>query len=106
MLAAQTVAELRFGALWAGWGPARKAELEDRLARARVVPVDEDLVWEVAQLRVACRRAGHALADDRHANDLWIAATAVRYQLPLIAHDGVFRNTPGLGLRTELPPSQ
>jgi predicted nucleic acid-binding protein len=102
VLAAQTVAELRFGALWAKWGPARRAELEQRITRARVAPVDEDLVWEVARLRVACRRAGHALADDHHTGDLWIAATAVRYHVPLVAHDGVFRNTPGLDLRTEL----
>jgi predicted nucleic acid-binding protein len=102
VLAAQTVAELRFGALWAKWGQERRTELEDRIARARVAPVDEDLVWEVAKLRVACRRAGHALADDQHTSDLWIAATAVRYRLPLVAHDGVFRNTPGLDLRTEL----
>lgn len=76
--------------------------MERRIARARVAPVDDELVSEVARLRVACRRAGHALADDHHANDLWIAATAVRYQLPLVAHDGVFRNAPGLDLRAEL----
>ena len=103
VLAAQSVAELRFGALLAGWGGARRAELERRIARARVAPVDDELTTEVARLRVACRRAGHALADDHHANDLWIAATAIRYALPLVAHDGVFRHTPGLDLRTELP---
>ena len=69
VLAAQTVAELRFGVLLAHWGEAR--------------------------------RAGHASADDHHANDLWIAATAVRYRLLLVAHDGVFRHAPGLDLRTE-----
>jgi predicted nucleic acid-binding protein len=103
VLAAQTVAELRFGALLARWGEARQAALERRIGRARIAAVDEDLVWEVARLRVRCRRAGHALADDRHASDLWIAATAIRYRLALVAHDGVFRRTPGLNLLTELP---
>lgn len=103
VLAAQTVAELRYGAQLARWGAARQAEMERRVAHARIAPVDEDLVWEVARLRVACRRAGHALADDHHTGDLWIAATAIRYQLPLVAHDGVFRRAPGLNLRTELP---
>jgi len=101
VLAAQTVAELRFGALLARWGPARREELERRITRARVAPVDDDVTWEVARLRVACRRDGHALADDHHAADLWIAATAVRYGLALVAHDGVFRNAPGLDLVTE-----
>lgn len=103
VLAAQSVAELRFGALLAGWGEARQADMERRISRARVAPVDDDLAWEVARLRVACRRIGHALADDHHANDLWIAATAIRYKLALVAHDGVFRDAPGLDLRTELP---
>lgn len=102
VLATQTVAELRYGALLARWGAPRQAEMERRIGRARIAPVDEDLVWEVARLRVACRWAGHALADDHHTGDLWIAATAIRYQLPLVAHDGVFRRTPGLNLRTEL----
>lgn len=102
VLAAQTVAELRFGALLARWGSTRQSDLERRISRARVAPVDDGLAWEVARLRVACRRAGHALADDHHAADLWIAATAVRYRLALVAHDGVFRGAPGLELVTEL----
>jgi predicted nucleic acid-binding protein len=102
VVAPQTVAELRFGALSARWGPARLAELDRRVARTRVAPVDDELVWDVARLRVTCRQIGHALADAHHSPDLWIAAAAMRYKLPLVAHDGVFRGTPGLDLRTEL----
>ncbi len=102
VLAVQTVAELRFGALLANWGAGRRDELERRIGRAGVAPVDDGLVWALARLRVECRRAGHALADDHHAADLLIAATAVRYRLPIVAHDRVFRDTPGLDLRTEL----
>jgi predicted nucleic acid-binding protein len=102
VLAAQTVAELRFGALLARWGEARQAALERRIGLARVAAVDEDVVWQVARLRVRCRRAGHALADDHHTSDLWIAATAIRYGLTLVAHDRVFRQAPGLNLLTEL----
>lgn len=39
------------------------------MTRGRVAPVDDELAWEVAKLRVACPRIGHALADDHHANE-------------------------------------
>ena len=103
VLAAQTVADLRFGALIAGWGPARMSELERRISKARVAPVEDELLWTHARLRAACRAAGHPLADKAHAADMWVASTAVRYDIPLVAHDAVFRNVPGLTLITELP---
>ena len=100
VLAAQSVAELRYGALLAGWGHGRVDELERRIAAARVVPPDNELVWAHARLRVACRNAGHPLAADAHAANLWVAVTAVHFGMPLVAHDGVFRGTPGLALVT------
>jgi hypothetical protein len=33
---------------------------------------------------------------------MWIAAIAVPWQLPLVAHDAVFIGCPGIDLRTEL----
>ena len=44
VLASQTVAELRYGALVAGWGPSRLAELERRIGLARVAAIDDDLI--------------------------------------------------------------
>ena len=46
--------------------------------------------------------AGHALAQRPHDADCWIAATAVRLGVPLVSHDSVFRNVPGLTLETML----
>jgi predicted nucleic acid-binding protein len=102
LITVQTIAELRFGALKSSWGPARMAQLEQRIARAVIAPCDDHLARVCAQLRLACLRAGHPLADRLHSNDLWVAATAVRYQIPLVAHDGVFRGVPGLALITAL----
>lgn len=99
---AQTVAELRYGAIKARWGERRRAELEHHLGTARFAAVDDEMTWSFAHLRAACLRAGHALAADDHNADLWIAATAITYGLPLVAHDGIFRNVPGLELITEL----
>ncbi|MBS1847187.1 MAG: PIN domain-containing protein [Actinobacteria bacterium] len=98
VLAVQTVAELRYGALVVGWGPQRLKRLESSIAGVDVVPVDAGLVDRVARLRFACREVGHPLHDRSHANDLWIAATAVHLEVPLLSADGVFGGVPGLTL--------
>jgi len=63
-----------------------------------VVPVTDRLLTTAAELRFACRQAGHALHDRAHANDLWVAASAVHIGAPLLTADAVFDNTPGLSL--------
>jgi tRNA(fMet)-specific endonuclease VapC len=97
-LAAVTVSELRYGALVAGWGATRRGHLEKSLQAATVVPVSDRLLWTVAELRLACRQSGHPLDDRVHANDLWIAASALHIGAPLLTADKVFTNTPGLTL--------
>jgi predicted nucleic acid-binding protein len=101
-VAPQTVAEARYGALSAGWGSTRTERLSQLIARARILPVDIDTIETVAQLRNECRHAGHGLHQPTHNADLWIAATAIRWNIPLVAHDSIFNGCPGLELRTEL----
>ena len=101
-VAPQTVAEARYGALKSGWGPRRITELAAMTADITVLPVDADTIEQVAQLRNACRKAGHALHQPVHNADLWIAAAALRWGIPLVAHDAVFVGCPGLDLRIEL----
>lgn len=97
-LAAVTVAELRYGALVAGWGDDRRRRLEQTIGATTVVPVSDTLLTEVAELRHACRLAGHALHDRVHANDLWIAASAIHIMAPLLTADSVFGGVAGLAL--------
>jgi predicted nucleic acid-binding protein len=92
------VSELRFGALVAGWGEARRDRLEQSIQATTVVPVSDRFLSTVANLRFACRRAGHPLHDRPHANDLWIAASALHIGAPLLTADKVFSNTRGLTL--------
>jgi len=101
-VAPQTLAEALYGATMASWGPPRRRELARAIARARMLPVDRELIDRVANLRNQCRLNGHALHQARHNADLWIAAAAIRWSLPLVAHDGLFLGCPGLDLRTEL----
>ena len=98
-LAAVTVSELRYGALVAEWGQARRDRLEEAIAATTVVPVSDALLTETAKLRHACRQVGHPLADRAHANDLWIASSAIHIDAPLLTADGIFEGTPGLTLR-------
>ncbi|HWX86818.1 MAG TPA: PIN domain-containing protein [Solirubrobacteraceae bacterium] len=101
-VAPQTVAEARYGALSANWGTARMERLSRLIARARILPVDIDTIEAVARLRNECRQIGHGLHQRGHNADLWIAATAIRWHIPLVAHDAVFDGCPSLELRTEL----
>jgi predicted nucleic acid-binding protein len=97
-LAAVTVSELRYGALVAEWGESRRGRLEDSIRATTVVPVSDTLLTRAAELRYACRLAGHPLADRAHANDLWIAASAVHIGAPLLTADRVFEDIPTLTL--------
>jgi len=97
-LAAVTVAELRYGALVADWGDQRRQRLEQSIAATTVVPVSDALLTTAAELRHACRQDGHALHEPVHANDLWIAASAVHIGAPLLTADVVFEGVPGLTL--------
>ena len=96
----QTAAELRYGAMLRRWGRARMLKLDARISAAEVVHSGPDLITTYAQLRVDCQRAGHALAQREHDADRWVAATAVRLGIPLVSHDRVFENAPGLTLES------
>lgn len=103
LLSFQTVAELRYGALRAGWGELRLRRLDRLLTEeTRPVETDPEMAAVAARLRVDCERLGHALAAKEHEGDRWVASTAIRLDLPLVAHDGIFFDAPGLQLITKL----
>jgi predicted nucleic acid-binding protein len=97
-----TAAELRYGARLAGWGASRLARLETRLAVAEIVWAGNGLVDAYVSLRYECSGTGHPLGQKHHEADRWIAATARWLGVPLVAHDAVFRDTPGVSVITEL----
>lgn len=98
LLSFQTVMELRYGALSAGWGQLRRRRLERRITEVAVVQPDDEMISVCAELRQECRRLGHPLGGKVHDGDRWIAAAAIRLSLPLLSHDGVFRGAPRLDL--------
>ena len=102
VIAYQTVAELRYGALRRNWGPSAIQAMDERLRAATIATVDERTAAAYAELKDTAVRAGHGLGQKVHDGDRWIAATAVRYSIPLVSHDGIFKEVSGLDLLSEL----
>ena len=78
----QAAAELRFRGSLARMG-CSPLKLQAKLEAPKIVHSGPALVLVHAQLRVDCRRIGHALTQREHDADRWIAATAVRLGIPL-----------------------
>ncbi|HYB35966.1 MAG TPA: hypothetical protein VEF72_09455 [Mycobacterium sp.] len=57
LLAFQTVMELRYGVLRAGWGQLRRRRLEHRIAELTVIQPDDEMITACADLRVRCDRS-------------------------------------------------
>lgn len=98
LISFQTAAEIRYGALWRGWGEQRLEFMERHLATALEVPPHAELTKEWAMLRNECRMNGHSFHDKRHGADLWIAATARLLGVPVVTHNKGFLGLPGLGV--------
>ena len=77
--------------------------LDAKVQRAEIVHTGPELVLVCALLRADCVPAGHALAQSEHNADRWIAATAIRLQVPLVSNDKIFRGVPNLLLETLVP---
>jgi len=97
-----TVAELRFGARLAGWGPRRVQRLDADLARVETVWPGPNLTDTYVTVRAWCVKAGHGLGQKEHEADRWVAATAIWLGVPPIAHDAIFADVDQLEVLTRL----
>lgn len=79
-----TVAELHFGAIDDGWGEKRVGQLEKTIRKFTLLPWDSNLARVWGQLRSRAKGLGHPLHQACHSNDLWIAASSVYYEAPLL----------------------
>jgi predicted nucleic acid-binding protein len=89
-----TIGELRAGVLSAKELLVRDRRLET-LTRALTfdpLPIDLVVASNWAQLRVALQNEGKRMP----ANDSWIAATAIAYDMPVLTQDDDYRDIPGL----------
>lgn len=79
-----TVAEVNYGAMLAGWGDTRIADMREKIKKVVNLPYDDQLPILWAEIRTWATRSGHALGQPEHNNDLWVAASAVYYDAPLL----------------------
>lgn len=96
-----TLAELAFWAEERRWGPLTRDRLRRFLTRFTVHYPDSDLCDLWAVLTVAARQRGRQIGS----GDAWVAATAVRHDVPLVTHNAAdFIGVPGLTVVSEPDP--
>ncbi len=90
-----TVGELYRWTVQRRWGQQRVHLLRTALAQYLAVPPDDQTAWEWA-------RVGSIPGRPMEAGDAWIAATALRHNVPLLSHNRVhFEHVPDLQLISE-----
>lgn len=78
-----SIAEAYYGAFRRGWGQRRFEELEAGLRPYVVLPYNRDIAVTWARLRAEVEEYGIPM----ESNDLWIAATGISYDVPLITNN-------------------
>lgn len=78
-----TVAELHCWALHKNWGEARILRQKSYLKQFVVLPYDSDIVLKWGEIKAALLKRGRPVND----NDVWIAASALRYGMPVVTNN-------------------
>ncbi len=87
------------GELAAGASLSSRADWEDFIAPFEILPIDRDAAWEYGKAYRYLKANGMLIAS----NDLWIAATALAREMPVVTRDpGHFGRVPGLEVVTYL----
>lgn len=99
-LSFMTVAELFQWAILRQWGDRRLSQLEEYLSNYLIIPVDQPLCWQWARICADRQNIGRPISPQ----DAWIAATALRHDLPLVTHNiKDFQEIPHLRLLAPSP---
>lgn len=94
-----TAAELYQWSVARNWVQPRITRLEQAIATYLILSADLELCRSWGQLRAERDKLGLPIASQ----DAWIAATALRYSLPLVTHNPAhFRDIPGLDVRSTI----
>ena len=91
-LPAIVLGEYRFGIAQSRRRKEYEKWLDELIVATRFLPVDQETTSHYAQVRSELKKAGKPIPS----NDLWIAALARQYRLPLMTQDAHFDAVPGL----------
>ena len=95
ILSFMSIAELRMGAIAAGWGSRRRALLEQFIGGFGAVYADDTLCTLWATVRADARAVGRSVSPQ----DAWIAAAALALDAPLATNNrSDFEHVQGLRL--------
>jgi predicted nucleic acid-binding protein len=94
-------AELRAGIFVADDIPTRDRRIKtlELVNRMPLLPVDDEVSNAWAQMRVYLAASGRGV----DANDIWIAATAAAYEIPVVTQDTDFDALDGVAGLTVIP---
>ena len=92
VIPAIVVGEYRYGIAMSRKQAELDAAFDQLVRRITFAPVDEPITRRYAQVRHALRDAGTPIPE----NDVWIAATAAHYQMPVLSRDAHFDRMPGI----------
>ena len=92
VIPAIVVGEYRYGIAMSRKQAELDASFDQLVRRITFAPVDEPITRRYAQVRRALRDAGTPIPE----NDVWIAATAAHYQMPVLSRDAHFDLVPGI----------
>jgi len=82
-LSFMSVAELRKWAIVRNWGMQRRVRLGETLRHYVILPCDDAMAQHRAEISAHRQRQGKPIS----CGDCWIAASALRHDLPLASHN-------------------
>ena len=83
VLCFMSIAEMRMGAIAAGWGARRRALLEEFIRGFGAVYADDALCTSWATIRAGARATGRSISPQ----DAWVAAAALGLDAPLATNN-------------------
>lgn len=88
------IGELRYGAFLSADITRHSKQIDDFLTGCKIISIDNDTATVYGKLRANLKKQGNPIPE----NDIWIAACAIRLNLPLFTTDKHFEKLEGLSL--------
>ena len=103
VIAVQTEVELRAWPQLSGWGQARTQALIRRVEAVPRIQVSDVVQQAYVSLTAWAKSNGHAISQNEHTADRWVAATALAHGFDLAAIDGIYVGIDGLSFLKPAP---